>query len=436
MIANSKEHVVATDVYKDTIYGVTRALFQLQVPSQPLAVAVSGGADSMCLCLLLHEWAQVNGTRVIALTVDHLLREDSTTEALQVQKWLNARGIEHHTLTWHKEGRPTNLQESARKARYALLTDWCEGNDIHYLALAHNQDDQIETIIQRLAHQSGQAGLAGIPDLRELDKVKIIRPLLNISKTDIIGTLHSLHQPWIEDPSNHNQTFTRVKIRNSPWMKDHRLKENLLSFRNRMAERRMAIESEAKSYCDLHLQLYQEGYCELDQEQFKNLEREVQDTILAAILQMISGKDYPVGYESLKRLHEQLFTGHKLSCHGCLLQAKNGRLIVCREANNIQDATTKLDTHTVLWDQRFKITLPEEDLRVQKIGYRWLDFKENAKMMALPEAVRPTLPGIWQKERLLNVPHLAYYGSLELASECKLLFYPALHICRSRFIFS
>ena len=111
-----------------------------------IAIAVSGGCDSMCLTLLLNDWTVANDGKLIALTVDHGLRSESATEAHQVSDWLSQRSIEHHILTWSGKKPTSGIQEAARKARYSLLEDWCLQHKVLHLFVAHNADDQAETI--------------------------------------------------------------------------------------------------------------------------------------------------------------------------------------------------------------------------------------------------------------------------------------------------
>ena len=115
--------------------------------SGKLAVAVSGGADSLCLALLTSQIADIT-----ALIVDHGLRPESTTEANAVQQQLIQHGIEAEVLTWRAEEKPTsNIQAAAREARYKLMADWCAANDVQHILVAHHQDDQAETFLLRLS---------------------------------------------------------------------------------------------------------------------------------------------------------------------------------------------------------------------------------------------------------------------------------------------
>src|SRR5579863_9177854 len=128
-----------------------------------IAVAVSGGADSMALALLADAWAKARRGRAVALTVDHRLRAESTAEARQVARWLRRHGIAHEILTWTAPRPRSGVQAAARAARYALLEDWCLRAHCLHLLTAHHRRDQVETFWLRLTRGSGLDGLAAMP---------------------------------------------------------------------------------------------------------------------------------------------------------------------------------------------------------------------------------------------------------------------------------
>lgn len=190
--------------------------FNNVLPTHPLthiAVAVSGGADSLALCLLLNEWTKHHQLTLTALTVDHQLRPESHAEALQVQEWLTVHGIVHKTLVWKHEAINSSIQENARNARYTLMIDYCKQHDIQHLCLGHHQHDQWETFFMRLSHASGLKGLAGMRFHTQRAGVNIYRPLLNTPPHLLKQYLESIGQFWIEDPSNHMDKYERVRWR-------------------------------------------------------------------------------------------------------------------------------------------------------------------------------------------------------------------------------
>lgn len=178
-----------------------------------LAVAVSGGADSMALLLLANSWAKERGGRAVALTVDHGLRTESASEARQVGTWCKAHGIEHHVLEWKSPKPSSAIQAKARDARYALLTAWCREHKLLHLLTAHHLSDQAETLLLRMARGSFIEGLSCMPAVSFRDGVRLLRPLLDVTKSELVDFLGAKNQRWIEDPSNRNPHYTRNRIR-------------------------------------------------------------------------------------------------------------------------------------------------------------------------------------------------------------------------------
>lgn len=178
-----------------------------------LAVAVSGGPDSLALVLLADRWARARGGCVRALHVDHGLRAESTAEAARLAGWLAARGIPCRILPWPGPRPGRRIQETARAARAALLEAACAEAGILHLLLAHHADDQRETVAMREARRSGPDGLAGMAAIRETGRVRLLRPLLDVPKARLEATLRALGQPWIEDPSNRDPRFERARLR-------------------------------------------------------------------------------------------------------------------------------------------------------------------------------------------------------------------------------
>lgn len=176
-----------------------------------VAVGLSGGADSTALA---HALVQA-GFNVVALVVDHGLRAGSTTEAKQVAAYAKAMGCKQaKILKWQGEKPKTNIQENARNARYALLEEACLKAKITVLALGHHQDDQAETILFRLAKGTGVDGLAGMRPWRA-GRVNMWRPLLNTTHAALVQYCQNHGLPWVEDPSNANAAYARVRLRAS-----------------------------------------------------------------------------------------------------------------------------------------------------------------------------------------------------------------------------
>ncbi len=170
-----------------------------------LGLAVSGGPDSLALLLLAHD--ALPG-RIAAATVDHGLRAEAADEAAFVAATCADRGIPHETL---RPPQPItgNIQSAARTVRYALLDGWADRQTLPFIATAHHADDQLETLLMRLARGSGVGGLAGI----RRRNGKIVRPLLEFTKAQLVSICIDAGLSPVDDPSNRDSAFDRVRMR-------------------------------------------------------------------------------------------------------------------------------------------------------------------------------------------------------------------------------
>lgn len=179
-----------------------------------LLIAVSGGPDSMALLALVAEWAGSKRLpRPAVATVDHGLREGSAAEAAAVSRIAQGHGLCHTTLAWHGEHPASGLQAAARTARYGLLAGHAARIGADAIVTAHHADDQAETVLMRLAAGSGVGGLAGMRHESSVSGVRLLRPLLRITKARLIATCAARGLVFFDDPSNQDPAFTRARLR-------------------------------------------------------------------------------------------------------------------------------------------------------------------------------------------------------------------------------
>lgn len=176
-------------------------------------IAVSGGPDSTALIVMASAWAARRGARMFAATVDHCLRPESAAEAAGVARLCAGLGVPHATLVWTGPKPTSRLQERAREARYRLLRAHADEVGADAIATAHHRDDQAETVLFRLLRGSGLAGLAGMAETSERDRVKLVRPLLGLAKADLVGFCRDQGVAFVEDPSNANPAYARARMR-------------------------------------------------------------------------------------------------------------------------------------------------------------------------------------------------------------------------------
>lgn len=178
-------------------------------PDTPLALAVSGGADSLALLAL---GAEAFGDRALVLSVDHGLRAASAGECAMVAARAAECGLPHQTLTLAL-GPGGDIQARARTARYAAMARACAEHGIALLLTAHHADDQAETLLMRLARGSGVGGLAGIRPLSRIDGLMVLRPLLGVRRASLAEIPAARGWTAVDDPSNRDPRFDRSRAR-------------------------------------------------------------------------------------------------------------------------------------------------------------------------------------------------------------------------------
>ncbi|HYW14949.1 MAG TPA: tRNA lysidine(34) synthetase TilS [Allosphingosinicella sp.] len=179
-----------------------------------IALAVSGGPDSLALLLLAH--AAFPG-RVGAATVDHGLRAESKAEAGSVGRLCAEIGVPHRILAVLVEASGEGLQAAARAARYAALAEWMDGEGSGLLLSAHHCDDQAETLLMRLNRGSGVGGLAGVRARGSVPgtggRLRLCRPLLGWRRSELGSVVAAAGVEAALDPSNSDVRFDRVRLR-------------------------------------------------------------------------------------------------------------------------------------------------------------------------------------------------------------------------------
>ena len=327
--------------------------------SGPVAVAYSGGPDSLCLLHLARLWAQARDRPLVALTVDHGLRDGSRAEAEAAGRMAQSLGVPHHILAWDAPEKGAadlhaNTQAQAREARYRLLADACRQAGAATLLLAHHQDDQAETFLLRLARGSGVDGLAAMAARREWQGLILARPLLGFARARLCATLESEGLTGLEDPSNDNPRFDRVKMRQAMadlgalGLTPPRLAETA----RRMARARSALEAETLRFLAAHATLDAVGYAVIERSALLDAAPEIALRALSAVLKTVSGAYYRPREEGLLTLYENVIATAETDTStaqaapaaartlaGCLVRPRLRSLLIMREPMAALQAT-------------------------------------------------------------------------------------------------
>lgn len=383
-----------------------------------LAVAVSGGPDSMALTLLLRDWAVTQHVRLQTFTVDHALRTESAVEAAQVGQWCAALGVPHEVLGWEHAGLTGRLQEQARTARYDLLASACRRHGITTIALAHHLDDQAETVLLRFAKGSGIDGLAGMRALGawgEPAAVTIFRPLLTIPKSKLVATCAEHGQEFVRDPGNDTPRFARGRLRaampalaaeglDTARLSDLAARAGLAS--DALVEYTHRLMARAARY-DVA------GFAELDLRLCWQEPIEIQARALTMMLRQVGGAIYAPKHAALcdvmAEWHE--VEPPRRTLQGCEIAIRDGLCRVIREYAAIKDCPSLAPGQSVIWDRRFRVSLmltAPENLIVRPLGTLTHE-QTDALAPGLRQKigmgkVRATMPALFNAQTLVGIP--------------------------------
>lgn len=411
-------------------------------PKPVLAVAVSGGADSMALALLADRWARARGGRIVALTVDHRLRPESAAEARAVARWMAQRGVGHVRLDWRRAPAEDvvagNVQARARAARYRLMSDWCAARGVLHLLLAHHCDDQAETLLLRLGRGSGVDGLAAMASVSETYGVRLLRPLLALPRARLEATLRRAGQPWIDDLSNRNTRFARVRMRSlAPALAAEGMTpDRLAATAMRLRRARETLEDMTADFLVRAMTPFAEGYVILDRAALRAAPVEIAHRALARIVAAVGGLAYVPRREGTEGLLTKLvapFRPLRPGANESVLATLGGVMIVAdlspsllfvREPAAVAERIAIADSGEHVWDGRFRLQarrragVHRRSLVIAALGEadaRRIVAREatdaDRVLAALPRRVRATLPALFNDAgRLIQIAEFGFAG--------------------------
>ena len=327
-------------LFKDSkilnFYKKFRSIILKDIKDKSFALAVSGGSDSLCLAYFSKIYSSEFGNKIQVLIVDHNLRKESHKEALKVKDILKKKRIKSTILRWKGKIPISNVQKNARDLRYMLISNYCLKKNIKYLTTAHHGDDQIENFFIRLLRGSGLTGLSSMTtNAKYSSQLKIIRPFLHFKKMDLNYVTSNYFKTYIEDPSNEDEKFLRVRIRK--YRKDMEREgldtRKIVKTVDNLVSANQALNFYKNKAIYKHASFISKNKCMINRKIFSEEAGEIIFKSFSDILSLVSGTYYPPRSKKIinliSRIKKDKFS--KSTLGGCILEEKDNFILISKE---------------------------------------------------------------------------------------------------------
>ena len=327
-------------LFKDSkilnFYKKFRSIILKDIKDKSFALAVSGGSDSLCLAYFSKIYSSEFGNKIQVLIVDHNLRKESHKEALKVKDILKKKRIKSTILRWKGKIPISNVQKNARDLRYMLISNYCLKKNIKYLTTAHHGDDQIENFFIRLLRGSGLTGLSSMTtNAKYSSQLKIIRPFLHFKKMDLNYVTSNYFKTYIEDPSNEDEKFLRVRIRKyRKYMEREGLDtRKIIKTVDNLVSANEALNFYKNKALYKHATFISKNKCLINRKIFSEEAGEIIFKSFSDILSLVSGTYYPPRSKKIisliSRIKKDKFS--KSTLGGCILEEKDNFILISKE---------------------------------------------------------------------------------------------------------
>ncbi|MHA7776468.1 tRNA lysidine(34) synthetase TilS [Roseibium sp. M-1] len=382
-----------------------------------LALAVSGGADSLSLLVLFSEWRRRTrwpGSAEV-LCVDHRLRPESAAEADFVAEAARSHGLSCTRLTWHGDKPGRNIQEEARRARYSIMAERMCQSGAEALVLGHHLDDQAETFLDRLTRGSGVSGLSAMaadePD--GPSGLRLLRPFLEIPKEKLEASLVERGIPWCSDPSNLDPKYKRSRLRavmsllEGEGLSAERIGRTAANIRRA----REALEATARDLAFKHVEEHPAGPLRLERSVYRTIAEDLRLRLLNFLAMRARGLPARQRLEKLETLDRWLMSQEKgrHTLSGAVFEAGDFWLWCWREPGRNPPETLTGLAGTGTWDNRFRYYVTSNGVSVTEgtglalgpiyaapVVSREIDWPDG-----WPKAAFDCAPAVWMKGEIV-----------------------------------
>ena len=291
-----------------------------------LAIAVSGGCDSLSLVIAVYKL----GYDVLAILVNHNLRKESKQEIEKTVEILQKVGIKYVITEW--DGKVVkNLEAEARKARYNILLDVCKERGVDALLIGHHLNDQVETFLLNLSRGSGIDGLSSIPDVNIVNGVYIVRPMLNICKQDCKDYLIEQNISWCEDGSNKDTKYRRNKIRDMLYnLEDKELIEKRIAKTVVLLQEARDVVDDVLNDVILKNVKFTDNFCTFDRGFFLKQRPYIRKSLLSSCIMRLSNREYKMRLYQIENIIDNIY---KKDCFRqtiakCIISWKKNTIVI------------------------------------------------------------------------------------------------------------
>jgi len=385
-------------------------------PNPLLAVAVSGGPDSMALAFLASRWAAALGGEAVALIVDHGLRAEAAQEARAAEAALAGIGIRAIRRRIEAPPPPAGLPAWARRKRYRLLERMTADLGALHLLTAHHADDQAETVLLNLGRGSGAKGLAAMRPVRHGPGARLVRPLLGVSKARLAATAVEAGLPTADDPSNRDLHYARARVRQALVVAaDAADAGNLWETADRLADEDDALEAWTAHLAAVAVRISPVGMIAIDRACLEGAPKAVALRLLARAAHAAGGRETPPRQARAGAALMAIRAGETSArtLGGAVVRLDDAHIRLWREIGRRPPETAPVGAAGILdWDGRFRLRIDgalPEGAHIGPLGRDGLSQAMQADrppawLTAAPRSALASLPGLWRGAALLALP--------------------------------
>ena len=381
-----------------------------------VAISFSGGSDSLALLILMNNWIKKHKGFLTLIYFDHKLRKGSYLESQYAKEISKKLGIDHEILTWNEKKPKNSIMQKARETRYEKILNFCKQNKIMTVMTAHHLDDSLETYLMKKKRNSLTPNLSGIPLKNTQDQVQILRPFINLRKSRLIQTCQKNKYNWFEDPSNQDDNYERVRVRNIiNGLSKYKRSQLYSEFKKNTYENR-SFETKLAKFFIKNLEFEDYGKFTINKKEFKYQNKCFQIEILKRILVTCSGSVYSPRSRSIKYFLDKYLklNNVKFTIHSCIVECSLDKICIFREYVktkhlNPQQLIIK-KKQSAIWDNRFLISSILYDIKcIIFDDNTWLKLKNQFKFVKdsqnIPYDILKTLP-VFSCNNTMIIPFL------------------------------